>query len=166
MKFFLKLLIFTGVFIFTSCSSEPSSKVDNDTISEVFEVKNVSFTSSNSFSTFVDLNPSIYSSDVILVYRLSGNDQGKNVWKLIPESYYFNDGTFDFGYNFDFTQDDIKIYMNGKNLGTVANSFRFNQVFRIVIVPGSSSQNLNKNNLEDVLNALNKDENSIQKINF
>lgn len=166
MKLFLKLLIFAGVFIFTSCSSDSSSTVDKDTISEVFEVKNVSFTSSNSFSTFVDLNPSIYSSDVILVYRLSGTDQGKNVWKLIPESYYFNNGTFDFGYNFDFTQDDVKIYMNGNNLETVANSFRFNQVFRIVIVPGSFSQTLNKNNLEDVLNALNKDEKSIQKINF
>jgi hypothetical protein len=56
--------------------------------------------------------------------------------------------------------------MNGNNLGSVANSFRFNQVFRIVIVPGSFSQTLNKNNLEDVLNALNKDEKSIQKINF
>ena len=166
MKIFLKLLIFTRVFIFASCSSDSSSTVATDTISEVFEVKNVSFTSSNSFSTFVNLNPSIYSSYVILVYRLSGTYQCKSVWKLIPESYYFNDGTFDFGYNFDFTQDDIKIYMNGNNLGTVANSFRFNQVFRIVIVPGSFSQTLNKNNLEDVLKALNRDENSIQKINF
>jgi len=134
-------------------------------IAEVFEVT-TSFNSANNFSKLVGLNPTIYSSDVVLVYRLVNVFQGKDVWKLLPETHYFDDGTRDFGYEFDFTISDVNIYMVGNNLGTVADQFRLNQVLRIVIVPGSFSASINKNNYADVVTALNIKESQVQKINF
>jgi hypothetical protein len=138
MKKILTLFAVVGLFAFSSCSDD-NNNGDGDTISEVFEVSGVNFTSTNSFSTLVDLNPSIYDSDVILVYRLSAVENGRDIWKLLPDTYFFADGTRNFSYEFDFTQDDINIFMDGNNLGTVAAGFRTNQVFRIVIVPGAFS---------------------------
>ncbi len=96
-----------------------------------------SFTSANNFSTLVTFPQAIYPSDMVLVYRLSGIYQGQDIWKLLPENFYFNDGTLDFGYNFDFTKYDANIYMIGNNLGTINASFLNNQVLRVVIIPSN-----------------------------
>jgi hypothetical protein len=54
----------------------------------------------------------------------------------MPETYYFGDGTLDFGYDFDFTKYDVNLFMHGFDLAGVSSNYRINQVFRIVIVPG------------------------------
>lgn len=131
------LIVFIGMISLQSCTVNevPANTVDNDTISEVFEV-NRSFTVGNNFSNLVVLPHSIYSSDMVLVYRMSGLVGGTAVWKLMPETYYFGDGTLDFGYDFDFTQFDVNLFMHGFDLAGVSANYRINQVFRIVIVPG------------------------------
>jgi hypothetical protein len=48
-----------------------------------------------------------------LVYRLTGSYQGKDTWKLLPEAHYYNDGTFDFGYEYDYSVRDVTIYLTG-----------------------------------------------------
>jgi hypothetical protein len=63
----------------------------------------------------VAFDPPIYSSDVVLTYRLSGSNQG-DIWEPLPETYYFNNGTLDFGYRFDYTNRDVDIYMVGNDL--------------------------------------------------
>ena len=94
MKRITILLAIVGIFSLQGCTTnDDTAYVDNDTISEVFEVNNVSFNSLNAYSRGVDLVPAIYSSDMVLVYRLSGIFQGQDVWKLLPESYYLPDGT-------------------------------------------------------------------------
>jgi hypothetical protein len=96
-----------------------------------------SFTTTNNFSTLVTFPQAIYSSDMVLVYRLSGVSNGADVWKLLPETYYMNDGTLDFRYDFDFTKYDASIYMEGYDLAGVSASYRTNQVLRVVIVPSN-----------------------------
>jgi hypothetical protein len=168
MKKILTLFAVVGLFAFSSCSNDDN--VDYDTISEVFEVSGVNFTTANSFSTLVDLNPAIYDSDVILVYRLSAVENGKDIWKLLPDTYFFADGTRNFSYEFDFSKDDINIFMDGNNLGTVTASFRTNQVFRIVIVPGAFSTT-GKSAKEDysdynaVIAKYNIDDSNVKKLN-
>ncbi len=137
MKKITLLIAFIGMISLQSCTvnEAPTNTVDNDTISEVFEVTR-SFNTSNNFSTLVTLPHTIYSSDMVLVYRLSGVVSGTDVWKLMPETYYFSDGTLDFGYDFDFTQYDVNLFMHGFDLAGVSSNYRTNQVFRIVIVPG------------------------------
>jgi hypothetical protein len=64
----------------------------------------------------VAFDPPIYSSDVVLTYRLSGSNSQENIWEPLPETYYFNNGTLDFGYRFDYTNRDVDIYMVGNDL--------------------------------------------------
>jgi hypothetical protein len=166
MKKIITLLAVVGMLSLQSCTTTTDSNyVDNDTISEVFEVT-TSFNSTNNYSKVVALNPPIYTSDVVLVYRLAGVYQGQDVWKLLPETHYFSDGTMDFGYDFDFTINDVNIFMAGNDLLTVTDQYRLNQVLRIVIVPGRFASSINKNNYESVISVLNINESQIQKINF
>ena len=166
MKKIITILAVVGIFSFQSCTvTEDRPIVDNDTISEVFEVT-TSFNSNNNYAKLVSFNPSIYTSDVVLVYRLSGVIQGQDLWKLLPETHYFSNGTLDFGYDFDFTKNDVNIYMIGNDLQTVSTDFRVNQVLRIVIVPASFANSFDTNNYAAVISALNINESQIQKINF
>ena len=168
MKKIITLFAIVGLLSLQSCTvndTNDNNYVDSDTISEVFEV-NRSFTSSNGYSTIISLDPAIYSSDVILVYRLSGTFNGNDVWKLLPETFYFDNGTLDFGYRFDFTKYDVNVYLVGNDKQSIAPEFTTNQILRVVIVPGSFSNLIDKENYNEVIGALNIKENQIQKIGF
>lgn len=162
MKKIFTLLAIVGLFSLQSCTVNDGPIVDNTT-SEVFEV-NASFTSTNDYSKLITFNYPIYSSDVVLVYRLSGTSQGNDVWKLLPETHYFSDGTLDFGYDQDYTTRDVNVFMIGNNLQTVSTDFRLNQVLRIVIVPAGYATSINKNSFEAVMSTLKLNESQIQKI--
>ena len=137
MKKITLILAFIGMITLQSCTvnEDNVNGIDNDTIGEVFEYTNVNFLP-NSYTVVLNYPHTIYSSDMVLVYRLSGVVSGTDVWKLMPETYYFSDGTLDFGYDFDFTQYDVNLFMHGFDLAGVSSNYRTNQVFRIVIVPG------------------------------
>lgn len=167
MKKIILLFSLVGMFGLQSCTVQEDQGVfvDNDTYSEVIE-RNISFNTTNDYSAVVDLIPAIPNSDVVLVYRLNGIFEGDDVWKLVPESFYFDNGNLDFGYRFDFTRKDVKIYMVGNNLQSVATKYRLNQVFRIVLVPASFATDIDKSNYIEVISALNINEKDIQKIEF
>lgn len=165
MKKIITLLAIVGLFSLQSCTVTDSGSIVSDIpTSEIFEVS-TSFTSTNGYSKLIPLNPRIYSSDVVLVYRLSGTtSQGGDIWKLLPETHYFTDGTLDFGYDFDYTTTDISVFMVGNNLQTVSTNYRLNQVLRIVITPAGFSKAIDKNNIDAVMSALKVDKSQIQKI--
>jgi hypothetical protein len=174
MKKIITLLAVVGMFGFQGCTGPegpPGVPGADGFVAEVFQRNNVTFDNSNSYGIFVDLNPAIYSGDVILVYRLSGVDNGKNVWSPIPESYYYDDGTLYFSYKFDFTQTDINIYLDGFELNTIPNNLRVNQTFRIVIVPGDDGINSKKANkktyldYDAVIKKYNIDDSNVKQLN-
>jgi hypothetical protein len=165
MKKIITLLAIAGLFVLQSCTTSGSFEVAPVPTNEVFEV-NTSFTSSNNYSRLVTFNPPIYSSDVVLAYRLSGSSSQGDVWELLPETYYFSDGTLDFGFKFDYSNRDVSIYMVGYDLQSVSQNFRFNQVIRIVIVPASYAKTVNTKSYSDVINALNIKDSQIQKIDL
>ncbi len=172
MKKIIIYVAFIGMMLLQSCTvsdSQPANIVNNNTVlSEVFEVTE-SFTPSNNFSNLVAFPHTIYASDMVLVYRLSGVSSGTDIWKLLPETHYFNDGTLDFRYDFDFTKYDASIFMDGNDLATVSNNYRLNQVLRIVIIPANFSNKSNsKYNIKDynsVANYFKIDNSKILKIN-
>lgn len=139
--------------------------IDNDTISEVFEYTNVNFLP-NSYTVVLNFPHTIYSSDMVLVYRLSDVFQGEDVWKLLPENYYFNDGTLDFRYDYNFTRYDAEVYMEGYDLAGLSSAVRLNQVLRVVVIPAAFGKNgnINYNDYKSVINAYNIDESKIIKI--
>ena len=124
------------------------------------------FTSSNNFKVRFNFPNTIYDSDVVLVYRLGGVDNGKAIWEFLPETYYQLNDARDFSFNFNFTYAYVDIYLSGTDLITVPNEYRLNQIFRIVVVPADFASKVNTNNYLEVMNALNLREGQVQKINF
>ena len=138
MKRITLLFVFIGMITLQSCTvNEVKDDYDSDTISQVFEYSNVNLTNSNGYSRVLNFPFAIYSSDMVLVYRLTGVDAGKDVWKLLPETYYYDDGTLDFGYKNDFTRVNAVVELFGFDLPGLNPDFRLNQVFRVVVIPGS-----------------------------
>ena len=103
---------------------------------------------------------------MVLVYRLAGTVNGRDLWEFLPETYYFADGTRDFSYNFNFTNSFVDIYLNGNDLISVPSGNRLNQIFRIVVVPANLINAVDKNNYQSVMDTLKINEIHIKKINF
>lgn len=167
MKKITLLVAFIGMISLQSCTvNDNNDDIDYDTISEVFEVTR-SFNSSNGYSSLISFPHTIYPSDMILSYRLDDVVNGNDVWKLMPQTFYFNDGTLDFRYDFDFTQYDINIFMEGFDLASVSTNYRNNQVFRIVIIPAAfiNKSAINYEDYNAVIRTLKIDESKILKIN-
>ena len=170
MKKFTLFLAIIGMLSFQSCTvhdTTPINTTDNDTISEVWEFTR-SFNTTNNFSNLITFPHTIYSSDMVLVYRLSGVSNGADVWKLLPETYYFANGTLDFRYDFDFTKYDVNVYMDGFDLAGVSAAYRTNQVIRVVVIPGFfGNKNTNTVDFSDynaVLKAYNINPTKVLKI--
>lgn len=168
MKKILTLFAVVGMMAFSSCSND---NTDNDTISYVFDVTNVNF-ADNGDGVYQQFNSSIYSGDVLLVYRKVGVANGVPIWRPIPESYYYNDGTLHFTYKFNFTQDDFEIYLDGFELNDIPNDLKLAQTFRIVIVPGddgiNTKKSVNKPDYSDyyeVIKKYNIDDSNVKKLN-
>jgi hypothetical protein len=136
MKKIILLFAIIGMIAMQSCTvNETSRQPDNDTISEVFEVTR-DFSTANSFSTLVSFRTSIYSSDMVLVYHLYDVVNGTDVWRLMPQTYYFTNGD-ELDYNFDFTRNDVNIFLDANfPLTTLSSAWTQNQTFRVVIIPG------------------------------
>lgn len=152
MKKIFLLLSIVSVFGLTSCNNDDDN-VDFDTYPEVFEVDNVNFTAAANYQVLVPLNPKILPNDVVLVYRLSGANQlGNDIWEPIPTTYNLDEGQLD--YNFDFSQNEVVIYLDTTFDPMLRQDFSLNQIFRIVLVPGYVAQNLDSNNYDVVMSAL------------
>lgn len=167
MKKITLILAFIGMITLQSCTvnEDNVNGIDNDTIGEVFEYTNVNFLP-NSYTVVLNFPHTIYSSDMVLVYRLSDVFQGENVWKLLPETYYFNDGTLDYRYDFNFTRFDAEVYLEGYDLGGLPADVRLNQRLRVVVIPAAFGKNstIDYNDYKSVINAYNIDESKIIKI--
>ena len=140
MKKITLFLAFIGMITLNSCTVnevvDTPYQYDSDTIAEVFEVT-TSFGPNNNYSRLVTFNPPIYNSDVVLVYHLYDVVNGSDVWRLMPQTYYFDNGG-EVDYNYDFTKYDVNIFLDANfDLNTLSSAWTQNQTFRLVVVPGS-----------------------------
>lgn len=171
MKKILTLFAIVGLIAFSSCEGPEGPPGEPGLIGYVFEVGNVNF-ANNGDGIIQRFDSSIYSGDVLLVYRLTGVVNGRDVWAPIPESHYYDDGSLFFTYKFNFTQDDFEIYLEGFELNTIPANLKNNQIFRIVIVPGDDGVNtkksVNKADYSDyyeVIKKYNINDSSVKKLN-
>jgi len=130
---------------------------------EVFEVT-TSFTNANGYSATFVLNPPIYPSDNILIYELREVINGVDVWKLLPQTYFFDLGIIT--YNYDFTKNDFRLFLDSTfDLGLLEPSWKNNITFRIVIVPGYFSlEGIDTSDIKAVMNELKLDDNSVKNL--
>lgn len=129
MKKISLILAFIGMITLQGCTTE-----DNDTISEVFEYTNVDFLP-NDYTVVLNYPHEIFTSDMVLVYRLSGSFQGDDIWKLLPETNFFPDGTLDYRYDFDFTVLNAQVNIEGFDLDGLSAAVTQDQILRVVVIP-------------------------------
>ena len=106
-------------------------------VSEVFQVT-ANFTVANNFEQVFDFKPTILSSDVALAFiewETSGQNQ---VWRALPQTIFFNEGTL--VYNYDFTRADFRLFLDGPiDYKILGEEWTMGQKFRIIVVPGDFS---------------------------
>ena len=164
MKRILLMIAISVTFLFQGCTKNEEIKAD--LLAEVFEVT-ASFTAANNYSKLITLNPPIYNSEMVLVYRLFDVVNSADVWRQLPQAVYLIQGELD--YNFDFTKNDINIFLESNfNLNTLGTAWAQNQVFRVVIIPGYLSNKNTKaidfNDYNAVVKAFNIKESQVKTI--
>lgn len=171
MKKIITILAVIGMFGFQACTGPEGPPGQDGLIGEVYELKNEDFGYNvddgyNISRTFGEtIGHNIYAADVILIYRLSGTiDSSTPIWQLIPRTFYLAQGELD--YDFDFSKEDFKIYARGTYDLELTPQYLDDQTFRIIVVPAEFASTVNVNNYLEVINALNLNENKVQKINF
>jgi hypothetical protein len=102
-------------------------------VGEVFEVQ-VNFNAQNNFRIFDEYGFDILPSDKILMYRLDGVDDVRDIWRILPQMVFHPNGIFN--YTFDFTLRDYSVFLEANfDLNILGQEWTRDQVFRVLIVP-------------------------------
>ena len=139
MKKIIPFLMLAFVSVFTvSCDNDDDvvQYVDNDTVAGVIEITRSFQYNSATDQHYINQSINILPSDMVLVYRLKDLSGSNNVWEQIPKTIYLNNGN-ELDYDFDFTKNDVQIYIGGTYDVTTTPAYYNNQKFRIVLVPAN-----------------------------
>jgi len=178
-KIFLLLTVF-GIITLSSCTGPqgppgyPGQNGVNGTngvnvSSEVFELKNINFglNSNNQWTYYQTLNPVIFDSDNLLIYRLTGTiDANTPIWQLIPRTLFLSQGELD--YDYDYSKQDFTLYAGGTYDISTTPTYINAQTFRIVIVPGyfsSKRQAVDLNDYNAVIKAYGLNDTNVKVLN-
>jgi hypothetical protein len=117
-------------------------------VGQSFE-RTISFTSDNFYqdSFEIPLDIELLETDMVLVYRLVGESNGSDVWRLLQETVYTNNGG-QFQYNFEHNFDFVTVYIDAPStfdFNSLLDSDRIDQIFRTVILPVDF---VNSNNID------------------
>lgn len=143
MNRFLTIFALIGMIAFQACEGPigpegPQGEPGINILGTTFEIE-LDFNAANEYSNIRTLPFQLEESDAILVYRLSGADNNNDVWRLLPQTYFFDQGML--MYNFDYTKDDVSVFLDGtiaaSALGT---GWTDNQIFRVIVVPADFYQ--------------------------
>lgn len=161
------ILLFTAVI---GLASLQSCEVNDINENQIYEAEVFEFPASldDNFSKTGYFSRDILASDHILIYRLYGNDGGTDVWRLLPQTVYFNNGD-EFDYNYDFTKRDFRIFMEANfDLNSLSNQHKenyvFRQIFRIVVVPGRMQYKMNFSDYDATIRNLGLENAPIKKL--
>ena len=168
MKKILSLLVLASIF-FVSCEGDPGPQGPPgqdgvNVVGQTFEAT-VDLVAPE-YSVFVEI-PSgveVLDSDVILVYLLESVEDGEDVWSLLPQTFYLEDGEVQ--YNYNHTTFDVNVYLHGTvNLDDLGPEFTEDQTFRMVVVPSdfALNSNVDLSSYQSVKAALNLSEKNITK---
>ncbi len=133
-------------------------------LGEVFEA-DINFTPQNDYFVDFEFNPAIEPSDVVLVYIQWELINGASVWRLLPQTVFFEEGVLT--YNFDFTINDFAVFLEYTfDLGILDNTWTRNQKIRTVIIPAdfAVSGRLDYSDFEGIMEIIGATEENIVKI--
>lgn len=132
-------------------------------LGEAFEV-DVNFTAANGFLEEFSFDPPIFSSDVVLIYIRWETLNGNTIWRMIPQTVFFEEGAL--VYNFDFSRVDFAIFLETTfDPAVLDNSWTRNQRFRVVVVPAElGSARIDYSDYNAVIDMLGLTEESFVKL--
>ncbi|MCH6198146.1 hypothetical protein MMU07_01035 [Aquiflexum sp. LQ15W] len=131
-------------------------------LAEAFEV-NISFTATNNYLGVWDFQPAIEVGDVVLIYVRWETANGNAIWRALPQTVLFDEGTLI--YNYDFSRFDFSIFLESNfDRALLGTDWTANQRFRVVIVPADLSSRIDYNDYEGVLNMLGLTEDDFVKL--
>jgi hypothetical protein len=142
--------------LFSSCegpTGPPGPPGDDGAVlvANAFEIE-VDFNAGNGYRILEDYGFEVFPFDVTLVYILWEQDNGTDIWRLLPQVLEFPEGQLQ--YNYDFTQTDVSIFLDGTiNFNILGSEWTQDQVFRVVVIPADNVGLVNINNLEEVMKA-------------
>jgi len=145
-----KLVSLLSVVLFMSCVVEEGidGRDGGLIVSNAFEIV-VDFNANNNYEIVEPYGFDVFEYDVTLVYILWETDNGQDVWRLLPQSTIFVGGAT-LTYNFDFTQTDVKLFLEGTaNFDNLSAVWTQDVVFRIVVVPADNVSNLSNPEMTD-----------------
>jgi hypothetical protein len=117
-------------------------------VSSAFEIV-VDFNIQNNYQIVESYGFDVYDYHVTLVYILWETDNGQEVWRLLPQSTVFVGGAT-LNYNFDFTQTDVKLFLEGTaNFNNLDAVWTEDVIFRIVVVPADNVSGLDNPKISD-----------------
>ena len=126
---------------------------NNSTSNAIFEIDDADFNAANNFTIggVIPEEISIFPSDLVLVYRRNGTDttidgEEIDIWELLPQNFFFEQGTF--LYTFNHTQENFEIVIDSNfDLNELTESqntnFLNDQIFRIAIVAAANINDTN-----------------------
>lgn len=157
------LFLFFVLAVFTACEGPegPPGQDGINILGQTFE-RTVNFQynpTNNLLEAFVTIPNSVevWESDAILVYRLDGVYNGSDIWGLIPQNFFLENGKM-IQYVYNHTFFDIMLMIDGNfDLSTLGSGYTQNQTFRFVVVPSEFvvSSGVDIQDYEAVMNALN-----------
>ncbi|WP_452219786.1 hypothetical protein [Lacinutrix salivirga] len=117
--------------------------------SSAFEIV-LDFNENNNFEFVEAYGFEVLPTDVTLVYVLWETANGQDIWRLTPQTVYFEDGNL--VYNYDFTQTDVRFFLEGStDFSLLDDSYTQNQLFRVVVVPADNVGRIDYSNLDSVM---------------
>lgn len=171
MKKIFSILILIGIVAFQACEGPigpegpqgPQGEPGVVIVGTTYEV-DLDFTAENDYYGLFDFPEDLVDSDAVLVYRLTAVDEGKDVWRQLPQTYFFNEGVL--MYNFDYTVEDFSIFLDGAiDFSTLPDQWDRDQVFRVIVVPSDfPDSRIDYSNYEAVTKMLGIEEGDFQKI--
>ncbi len=144
------------LFLFSACegpTGPPGPPGDDGAVlvANAFEIE-VDFNAGNGYRILEDYGFEVFPFDVTLVYILWEQDNGTDIWRLLPQVLEFPEGQLQ--YNYDFTQTDVSIFLDGTiNFNILGSEWTQDQVFRVVVIPADNVGQVNINSLEEVMKA-------------
>lgn len=128
-----------------------------------YEVE-IDFNAENDYLDLFNFPIQLEESDGVLVYRLVGVENNKDIWRLLPQTYFFEEGIL--MYNFDYSVSDFAIFMDGPiSYSSLQEQWRLDQIFRIIVIPADfPSSKINYNDYEGVVKMLGLSESDFVKL--
>ncbi|SIO12663.1 hypothetical protein [Algoriphagus halophilus] len=165
------LFFFIGLITFQACEGPigpegpmgPEGEPGINILGTTYEVE-IDFTESNDYADLFEFPEDLIESDAVLVYRLSGIDNGRDVWRILPQNYFFEEGVLIF--NFDYTISDFSIFLDGPlNYSLLGPEWTDGQIFRVVVLPSDfPSGRIDYSDYENTMKMLNIEESDFIRI--